>query len=256
MKHWDPFNVDAWSDKVKVRFGDLATVGQSFTMPGSEIITERLAEVKRSVVVEDTTLNLKFGDKTILSKIFKHKQGGLFAKADIASGDFVGAYNGKVVNENFVARMDLETSRIIWDVRSASLEREVAQGNDALEVCVYGINGFGLMSRANHEKPGVANLKRVGGGLFFFANRDIKAGEEMTWPYDQDDEGWGSPEINFDIRDVMARAVGTIQTKLTQVGPGVASWLGTTPEAYAKFQSFDDPRILEHLEPSTRAPGE
>jgi hypothetical protein len=85
---------------------------------------------------------------------------GLFARRDIAKGEYIGTYQGPEARRN--------GTYVLW-----------VCGEDGQAV---GRSGRNLLRYVNHARPGNA----VFDGFDLYARRRIRAGEEITFDYGED----------------------------------------------------------------------
>lgn len=117
----------------------------------------------------------------------KQTERGLFAKDFIKAGTLIGTYTGNALTtREFWNGADVPHTYIKWlneadpndpvfkEITDAKTEEKITLQNR------IGVDGTSLLKFANHSRN-EANMSTQ--EIFFYAARDIDAGEELTWCY-------------------------------------------------------------------------
>ena len=118
---------------------------------------------------------------------FQRSEKGLFAKDNIKAGTYIGEYTGQLITKKeFYDGADVEHTYIKWldDVDpDQPVFKEFENPTTGEKISLtnrVGIDGQDLLRFANHSRH-EPNMSMQ--GPFYYAARDIKAGEELTWCY-------------------------------------------------------------------------
>lgn len=116
---------------------------------------------------------LSWWAKKIFGEYKPQRERGLFANKSFKKGDYIGNYDGIIVDKKYLSKLDASFDYVIWPSIHSNI----------------GILGYNPLRRSNHQPEARANMSLI--GLSFYASADIKPGDEMTWPYI--DREWDAP---------------------------------------------------------------
>lgn len=150
----------------------LPDVGSAFLV-GSRGLLEMTTEVRLSTVIPRGRRYFAL-NRLIRGEFKPQREKGLFATAQFEQGQYIGTYEGIVIDNNYIPEGPY--TYVVWE------------GSPLLSRGVLGNNG---LKSANHQAPGKANM--IIDHFDFYASRTIFPDEELTWSYfpsEWDDDSW------------------------------------------------------------------
>jgi hypothetical protein len=113
-----------------------------------------------------------------LAALWPPGQLGLFARKDIPAGTMIGEYSGDEITADGYKEGD--TDYVLW----ITAKGEAQAGVEGILPSTRGIDGKTNLRYANHSRHAFNMAIRLGSEIpRFYAVRDIRAGEELTWQY-------------------------------------------------------------------------